>query len=353
MKSILEIIFREPLGVVLIVFVMTLFTVKFYIKLASNYGVLDIPNSRSSHTTATVRGGGLVVALMWLVVLLLFSIVSEPVGKFAMGVAPAAFCVAFVGWLDDLKGLSARIRLAAHIGIACFFLIVLTKTDAVGFAWDPLSIGWVGYLGAIFGIVWSINSFNFMDGTDGLASVQALFLFGVGGWILNRHGAGELGLCAWIRCGSILGFLYWNWPKAKVFMGDVCSGFLGLLVAAFTLYAARVAKVSLIVWIILYSVFWFDASMTVMRRIYRQEDWLSAHRSHAYQRLYHLAGWSHFQILKGAMFLNIFLAILAIAADFYSEFEALALGLTLVCLSCVFILVERIAPMPFIETKSR
>jgi len=148
-----------------------------------------------------------------------------------------------------------------------------------------VELGWVGSLIAVLGIVWVLNLFNFMDGIDGIAASEAIFVGLAGAWLtagLHTAGGATLVVIFAAACG---GFLVWNWSPAKIFLGDVGSGYLGYLTAVFTLAAARVDPAAVWVWLILGGAFFVDATVTLARRTWRRERVYEPHRSHAYQWL--------------------------------------------------------------------
>ncbi len=300
-------------------------------------GLLDNPNARSSHSQATPRGGGLVFILLWLVagVGLVFWEVWSLVQ--ALAFLPGALLLAGIGYWDDRHDLPARWRALVHFVVAGVSVVALDVTD--------LPLGWLSAGLAVFAIVWSVNLFNFMDGTDGIAGVEALFVLVVGGFFLWQAGGGALAIPAWVLAATVTGFLLWNWPRARIFMGDVGSSVLGFLVAVFALAGEVWFDVSVVLWIILYGVFWFDATVTLVRRVMAGERWYSAHRSHAYQRLHNPLGWSHARILWGVITLNSMLAGLAWWANAMPDMQWVALGVAVVLLSIAYGWVERASPM--------
>jgi len=144
-------------------------------------------------------------------------------------------------------------------------------------------------------MVWFINLFNFMDGVDGFASTQAIIISAVA-FIFTW----DLSTILLIAC--ITGFLYWNWPGAKIFMGDVGSTQLGFILVVSGIYFHNIVEFSIMNWIMLASPFWFDATLTLFRRIKNGERLSEAHRKHAYQRIVR-AGFSHEKV-------NIFLILI-------------------------------------------
>ena len=315
-----------------------------YIERARAKGIVDVPNERSSHTQITVRGGGLVVVLTWVVTDLLLAQIYPALAKDLLVLLPGSLMTAAIGWRDDLKGVSVSWRLATHLLAAGVAIWALGGFPSVSIGLSQFDLGALGGVLAVVAIVWSLNLYNFMDGIDGIAGVESLFIFGIGALLLFLRGAEGLSAIAFLLVAVMAAFLIWNWPRAKVFMGDVCSGFLGFLVAVFALIGEKRYGVPLSAWIILYSVFWFDALMTLVRRALRGERWYLPHRSHAYQRLHHQAGWSHKRILWGVIVLNCILSVLAIASVYYPEMTIPALLASMLLVAMAYLAVERLAP---------
>jgi len=208
-----------------------------------------------------------------------------PVDLF-LALAGGGTIVAIVGFLDDRYRLPAQVRLAVHFVAALWALAWLGGLPSVhladGVAWG----GWIGYLVGSLGIVWALNLFNFMDGIDGIAASEAVFMAWGGACLTLVLGVSVAvpGL-ALVFGAACCGFLIWNWPPAKIFMGDVGSGYLGYMLAVLIIAASREAPVSLVAWLILGGVFFVDATLTLGRRIFRGERPAEAHRTHAYQWL--------------------------------------------------------------------
>jgi len=155
-------------------------------------------------------------------------------------------------------------------------------------------------------LVWMTNLFNFMDGLDGIAGSEAVFVSGAGAWLYWRGGGGP-GLTATMTClsASCLGFLRWNWPPAKIFMGDVGSGFLGFSLGILGLAASQEGILPIETWAILGGVFFVDATVTLVRRLARGDKWFEAHRTHAYQVLARRLG-RHKPVTVIVMVVNLF-----------------------------------------------
>lgn len=257
---------------------------------ALNHKVLDIPNQRSSHSIPTPRGGGLAIVLAFYAATF-WLLVAGQVPNTTLAILGSALLVAAVGFCDDHGEVAARWRFLTHLLAATFSLLLMHGIPPllVPAPFDTmlgrltLDLGWLAYpLGILF-LVWTLNLFNFMDGTDGIAASEALFVSSALAaylfYIDRSLCALALGLAA--ACG---GFLIWNWPKAKIFMGDVGSGFIGLLLGLLILLAAQQAAVLLYCGLILFGVFVVDASYTLSYRLFSGQKWYAAHCSHTYQR---------------------------------------------------------------------
>ena len=255
-------------------------------KVVAGAGVLDVPNARSSHGMPTPRGGGVAIVLVTttgLGVLALGDLLRADVLWAAGG---GGLAVALVGFADDRRSLSAATRLTVHFAAALWALAWLGGLPALRVAGHLVSLGWPGYVLGALGIVWAINLFNFMDGIDGLAASEAIFV-ALGGALLSLPIAGGDGVAvaALVFAAACGGFLLWNWPPARIFLGDVGSGYLGYVLVVLALAATRANPAALWVWLILGGVFFVDATATLVRRTLRSERIHQAHRSHAYQWL--------------------------------------------------------------------
>ena len=191
--------------------------------------------------------------------------------------------MAAVGFLDDHFRVSAWLRLLIHFAAAGWALWQLNGMGPLHLGWIIWDWGWVGQLVALVGLVWMINLYNFMDGIDGIAGLEALCASGLGGLLLAWSGLGGLAEAALVLAGASAGFLVWNWPPAKIFMGDVGSGFLGFVFGVLAISSAKERPWLLWPWLILLSVFIVDSTLTLMRRLITGARWYEAHCSHAYQ----------------------------------------------------------------------
>ena len=245
--------------------------------------LMDIPNDRSSHEVPTPRGGGVaivVVFLAGLVALGLWGVVSIT-GLLALGLGGAV--VAGIGWLDDHRDVPARWRLLVHLAAAVWVVVLAGGAPALalpGVSWDW---GWFGAVVLALFVAWLLNLYNFMDGIDGIAGIEAITVAGPAAAMLWWLGASEWATVAALLAAASLGFLAWNWPPAKIFMGDAGSGFIGFMLAALAVLTWAKADLSIWAWLILLGVFIVDATITLVRRVVQGEKFYEAHRSHAYQ----------------------------------------------------------------------
>ncbi len=311
---------------------------------ALRHAVLDVPNERSSHTVATPRGGGMAILAAVVgsgAIAALYGAVSM---KDALTLGVGALALGVVGWVDDHGGLPATLRLGVHFAVAIGTLVSFKGLPVLRLGTSVLPLGVIGWgLGAI-GIVWSINLFNFMDGIDGLAASQTMLILGVAAALLSARGEASLAIIAVIVAAASAGFLAWNWPPAKIFMGDVGSGALGYLVSGVAVASENRDAVPLLIYVILGAVFLGDATATLVRRIGRGHPPAEAHREHVYQRL--SRHWnSHRAVTLAAGGLTGVFALLAAVA---LRVPALMVGCVLLSYAVVGIVIvaaERRAPM--------
>jgi Fuc2NAc and GlcNAc transferase len=272
--------------------------------LALVHGVLDVPNERSSHNAAVPRGGGVSMVLAATAACLVLALFGALPANLVVAWVVGGGAVAVIGFLDDCYEVPAGIRLAVHFSAAIWAVLWLGGPPALRVGEHVVQVGPVGGVLAIVGIVWILNLFNFMDGIDGIAASEALFITCCGA-SLTLVGGNATGIAAlgWVIGAVCAGFLVWNWPPAKIFMGDVGSGYLGYVIGVLTLADAREDAGALWTWLILGGVFFVDATVTLVRRALRGEKVHLPHRSHAYQWLARRWG-SHRRVTLAVLFVN-------------------------------------------------
>lgn len=243
--------------------------------------LMDVPNARSSHTVPTPRGGGVAIVLVFLAAISLLALGAMLDTHVWLALFGSGALVAVVGFLDDHNHIAARWRLLGHFAAGAWALLWLGGMPGVLGAVDGLAALW--WLFGLFYLVWMLNLYNFMDGIDGIASVEAICVCAGACLIYALGGHPQLMWLPALLAAAVSGFLLWNWPPAKIFMGDAGSGFLGLILAILSVQAGWVETDYFWAWVILLGVFIVDATFTLLRRLLRGDKVYQAHRSHAYQ----------------------------------------------------------------------
>lgn len=303
-------------------FLLTYFIKNYYIKNA----ILDEVNERSSHTIPTPHGGGIALSITWFIGLFYLFFVGEIEANLFYALLFGVL-ISVVSFFDDIYELSPRLRLAIQSLVAFGGLYFLGGFESLTLGIFDISNPILTNIFAFFMIIWFINLYNFLDGINGYAGSEAVFL-ALAGFVL--FGGNHFLVLA----VAVLGFLYWNWNKAKIFMGDVGSTLLGYNIAIFTIYYANEQASNFWIWIILFGTFWFDATLTLVRRKLNKEKLSQAHKKHAYQRLTQ-AGWSHYMVTNYSIFVN--LVLFAIVYFVSNVFIALVFALMVLVLSMKFV----------------
>ncbi len=269
--------------------------------------LLDVPNARSSHSLPTPRGGGVAIVVAFLAGLCLAFFAGLGIAaELFYALLGAGLGIALLGFLDDHGHIAARWRLLGHFLAAAWALYWLGGLPPLAVFGGLLQLSWIGHVLAAFYLVWLLNLYNFMDGIDGIASVEAICVC-LGGAILYALLETSLltDLPLLMLAAAVLGFLLWNFPPARIFMGDAGSGFLGIVLGVLSLQAAWISPVLLWGWLILLGVFIVDATLTLLRRLLRGEKVYEAHRSHAYQYASRQFG-RHLPVTLAVLAINLF-----------------------------------------------
>jgi Fuc2NAc and GlcNAc transferase len=266
---------------------------------------LDHPNERSSHTVPTPSGGGLALVIAFLAALLPLWITGRMESSLAWALLVGGGVVATIGYLDDLRDLPARTRLLVHVGAALLGVALVGGMPPLTIGSQSLAWGILGHGVAVVGVVWLINLYNFMDGIDGIAAGEAVTVSAVIAAFLFADGRDAPAGVLVALAAANLGFLIWNWNPAKIFMGDVASGFLGYVLGILAITTAADAPHQLWSWLIVLGVFIVDATVTLVRRLARGDAWTQPHRTHAYQHATPLFG-KHWIVTGGVLLINLF-----------------------------------------------
>ena len=292
--------------------------------------ILAEPNERSLHEKPTPTGGGVAIVFVWyLGISILF--LSGIIEKELFYALLCGALIAVISLIDDIFSLSPLLRLIVHFISSISALWLLGGLRPIIIPEFEMNYTYIIYPLAIIGMVWFINLFNFMDGVDGFASVQAIIISLV--MFIFTGGISNILLIA-----CITGFLFWNWPKARIFMGDVGSTQLGFILVVLGIYFHNKLEFSILNWIMLASPFWFDATLTLFRRWRNGEKLSEAHRKHAYQRFVQ-AGFTHQKLIFVLIGVN---SINILFISIYREIKILQIPLFILTLLFYYFLTRQV-----------
>ena len=263
---------------------LTLLLTGFFRRYALSHNLLDIPNVRGSHSVPTPRGGGVSIAITFLLLVPVFGIKGDLPFAVICAMLGGGFCVGLIGFIDDHKHVAISWRLSAHFMGAIWVIYWFGGFPSMTVFGVVLNLGWINNLLAVVFLVWLLNLYNFMDGIDGIASIEAITIcMGASLLYLFQNEPQAFWLPPLLLAFTVMGFMYWNFPQAKIFMGDAGSGFIGFILGLFSIQAAWESPKMFWVWMILLGVFIVDATLTLFQRIIKGEEFYKAHRKHAYQ----------------------------------------------------------------------
>mgnify|MGYP000014382560 CR=1 FL=1 len=268
-------------------------------RLALQRRVLDVPVARSAHSIPTPVGGGLSIVVLFVLLSTWFALQGFISSTLYLGLAGAVI-VAAVGLLDDLYQLHALWRMPLHFAAAIWSVWWLGDIPPIGIGDFLVDQQWLLKVLAVLALVWLLNLYNFMDGIDGIAATElifanlaSVFLIQIASSmeyaLISSTASTEVALISLILISGAAGFLVWNWPPAKIFMGDVGSGFSGFALGLLAIVSMQSGLMTVWTWVILLGVFVTDSTFTLLRRLLRGDPWYEGHSSHAYQhaaRLY-------------------------------------------------------------------
>jgi len=253
--------------------------------------LVDFPNARGLHKKILPRGGGaaiVIVVSLCLIALQRSALIDERIAVLWVGCGVG---FGLLGWADDHIDISSLIRFISQLVLAFGFCIAVFMQPSAETLWWAETWRLLGTVVVSVAIVWFVNLYNFMDGADGFAGSEAVVVATTGAFISGASGAIDTMLLSLAIAGSSAGFLIWNWEPARIFLGDVGSYFLGFQFCALIIHDLYFGTAPWM-WLILLSPFITDATLTLLRRIFKRERWWQAHRSHIYQLLI-LHGRSH------------------------------------------------------------
>ncbi len=243
--------------------------------------LIDNPVSRSAHSKPVPVGGGVVIVFLVLVVITRYYVTGLIPGR-EFAALMGAGVIAGIGVIDDNRQLDIRWRVAAQFCAAIWVVYCLGDVPAIDFGFLELPESMILNVLAVFALVWLLNLFNFMDGIDGIAGSELIFVNVVTLFIVlnNDH---VLALLSAAFMTTATGFLLWNWSPAKIFMGDVGSGFIGFSLGVMALLSMHHGSMTVWTWVLLLGVFIVDATLTLTKRVWYKQRWYEGHASHAYQ----------------------------------------------------------------------
>ena len=250
-----------------------------YLQLARRRRWLDQPNERSSHRRPTPHGGGVPLLLAFVAGLAL----TAPWSGAYLLLLVIALLLMLVGVIDDLWHLSVRLRMLLYLGCSLLLCWSLLPGAGAGLGWQSLLL-----VIPVLAMLWFLNLYNFMDGIDGIAAMQCILACGSAAllaWAGGSPGSAAYALFCLLLAAAHIGFLMWNWPPARLFMGDAGSIPTGFLLAGLVLLGAVQGYLNPACWLILLAVFITDASYTLLWRLFTGQAVTQPHRLHAYQRL--------------------------------------------------------------------
>jgi Fuc2NAc and GlcNAc transferase len=274
-------------------------------KNAVAWGLVDIPNHRSSHTIPVPRGGGIAMAYVFVAFLPLVQLTHDGSSGLFLALYGASIAIALLGFFDDRGHIPAGRRLIIHFLAALWILYHYhAMTSSSWYPNDLVSL--LTAIGLLFLLVWMLNLYNFMDGIDAITGSQTLSVClpaAYLSWLIIPQDPSWAILV--LLASTVAGFLVWNLPPARLFMGDSGSAFLGIVLGCLVIQSLHYSYPLFIAWLILLGVYLVDTSLTLGRRILAGKRFYQAHRSHAYQHAARRLN-SHGKVSLGIALINLF-----------------------------------------------
>ncbi len=275
--------------------------------------LLDHPNERSLHQRPTTRSGGLAITLAILLGGIGISFLTSAPDQL-LWLGTGSLIIATVSFRDDLSHVHPAIRISVHFLVALMLVFAGFAIDAVvlpGLRWQLFP--WLATVVTCLYVAWLMNLYNFMDGMDGFAGGMGVFGFGTFAVLGALGGQAVFAGLSGVIAAAAGGYLLFNFPPARIFMGDAGSSLLGFLAAGLSLWASAAGIFPLWIAVLVFSPFIVDATVTLGRRFWRRERVWEAHKSHCYQRLVQL-GWGHRKTVLWEYFLMMLCSVSAAVA---------------------------------------
>lgn len=307
-----------------IIFFLGILLLRYYEPYAIRKDIVAVPGSRTLHENKIPRGGGIVFSLLFVFGIAILFVLGITSFEVLMVLGVGGFVATIFGFADDIVDISEGYKMTVQILLAMW--VVYWFEANILIEWVP---SWFSLFITSFLLVWMINLYNFMDGIDGMAISGALFISIVAS-ILSLVGGGlELSIIFFLLAVSSVGFIIYNWPPARIFMGDAGSIFLGYCFGALVLKSLTNGDISFWIWVIILSYFLVDTTVTLLLRIVIVRRYLP-HRSHAYQNLARI--WNSHAKVTGLVMAYHFIWILPLSvwATIDNDVEVIAALLAIV-----------------------
>ena len=274
-----------------------------YKKYAIYAGIISNPNYRTLHESPIPRGGGIVFSLLFILTIFFIWQYLNLSKNLLLMLGVGGAIASLFGFIDDIKGIRAGIKLIFQLFISSWTLLCLHSDNLLLLNSVPIFLIIPALL---FFMVWIINAYNFMDGVDGMAASGAIFTSLTLSLVLFINGNNDELIPIFILiAGLVVGFIFFNWPPASIFMGDAGSIFLGFIFGSLLLFTTLNGSISIWLWLTVFGYFFADTTLTQILRVISIKKWYLPHRSHAYQNLARITG-SHLKVTSAVSMYNIF-----------------------------------------------
>ena len=320
---------------IIISFPLSILTTYLYIKVALRFNLLSTPHPGGVRQESLPTSGGIAFGLLYCLILISYNQFFSIPDPYKYSIFIGSGSMILIGFLDDIYGLSSLIKLVLQF---LFMFLIAYFFDI--HAWimnDPNQFQIFTIFLFLFGSIWLINTFNFIDGADGLVSTNSAIFSLVSGFYFFLGGESTLAGCLWILSSVNLGFLIFNWSPAKIFMGDSGSLLLGSLFVIFITGSSITNQIPIWSWLTLLSIFYVETTVTLVIRLWRKENAFKVHHKlHAYQRQIIVTG-DHSRPAKISVWINILWTVpLSIACYLYPQYGALITLIACMPLSIIF-----------------
>jgi UDP-N-acetylmuramyl pentapeptide phosphotransferase/UDP-N-acetylglucosamine-1-phosphate transferase len=284
-------------------FLLSLILVGVATSVARRAGIYALPGARQLHTVVTPTGGGFGMVLALCLASWAAAFWIPLVWPWSAYVAPVLLLLAAVGWIDDRRTVLPLLRFFIQLTVS-FGLLILLRPSVPWLEWPVVGLGGIV-------LTWVMNMYNFMDGSNGMAGAQGLFAAAVVTVLSLAAGHAGLAMIALLTAACCAGFLPWNFPRPRVFMGDAGSVPLGFALGALLLLGVVEGVISVPVAALILLVFLIDSGWTLLTRMVKGERWYTPHKQHVYQRLI-AHGWPHARVMLVYQAVNIMVVVPAI-----------------------------------------